>query len=221
MDKIVSVENAIKDIKDGSVIMVGGFMGTGTPEILIDALVEKGVKDLTIICNDSGYPGRSVAKLVTNRQIKKLIASHVGLNPETGKQMSEGIMEVELIPQGTMAERIRAAGAGLGGFLTRTGVGTVVQDGKEIIEVEGKKYLLELPLKADFALIRASRIDKKGNIYYHESTRNFNPLMATAADVVITATEEIVEVGELDPNIVMTPHIFVDYIVEGEKPWQI
>lgn len=221
MNKIVSIEKAIERIKDGAVIMVGGFMGTGTPEILMDALVEKGVKNLTIICNDSGYPGRGVSKLVANRQIKKLIASHVGLNPETGKQMSEGIMEVELVPQGTLAERIRAAGAGLGGFLTRTGVGTIVQEGKKIIDIDGKKYLLEMPLKADFALIRASIIDKKGNVYYHESTRNFNPLMATAADVVIAATEKVVEVGELDPNIVMTPHIFVDYIVEGEKPWQI
>ncbi len=221
MNKLVSVERAIETIKDGSSIMVGGFMGTGTPEILIDALVEKKVKDLTIICNDSCYPGRGVSKLIAEKQVKTLIASHVGLNPETGKQMSEGIMEVELVPQGTLAERIRAGGAGLGGFLTRTGVGTVVQEGKQVIEVDGDKYLLEKPLAADFAFIRASIIDKKGNVYYHESTRNFNTIMATAANTVIAATEKLVEVGEMDPNIVMTPHIFVDYIVEGEKPWQI
>lgn len=221
MKKLVTIEEAIKDIKDGSSIMVGGFMGTGSPEILIEALVEKGVKDLTIICNDAGYPGRAVGKLITNRQVKKLIASHVGLNPEVGKQMHEGVLEAELVPQGTLAERVRAAGAGLGGFLTRTGVGTIVAEGKQIIDIEGTQYLLEMPLKADFALLRASIIDKKGNVYYHESTRNFNPLIATAADTVIAASEKVVEVGELDANIVMTPHIFVDYIVEGEKPWQI
>ncbi len=220
-NKIMTVEEAIAPIKDGAVVMVGGFMGTGTPEILIDALVDKKVKDLTIICNDSCYPGRGVSKLIAEKQVKTLIASHVGLNPETGKQMSEGIMEVELVPQGTLAERIRAGGAGLGGFLTRTGVGTVVQEGKQVIEVDGDKYLLEKPLAADFAFIRASIIDKKGNVYYHESTRNFNTIMATAANTVIAATEKLVEVGEMDPNIVMTPHIFVDYIVEGEKPWQI
>jgi len=219
--KIMTVEEAIAPIKDGAVVMVGGFMGTGTPEIIIDALVEKKVKGLTIICNDSCYPGRGVSKLIAEKQVKKLITSHVGLNPETGKQMSAGIMTVELVPQGTLAERIRAGGAGLGGFLTRTGIGTVVQEGKQVIEIDDNKYLLERPLTADFALIRASIIDKKGNVYYHESTRNFNTIMATAADTVIAATEKIVGVGEMDPNIVMTPHIFVDCIIEGEKPWQI
>lgn len=220
-EKMITAKEVISTIQDGATIMVGGFMATGTPEVLIDALVEKGVKDLTIICNDAGYPGRGVAKLVTNRQIKRLIASHVGLNPEVGKQMAEKKLEVELIPQGTLAEKIRAAGAGLGGFLTKTGVGTVVEEGKQVIEEEGEKYLLEKPLKAEFALIRASIIDKKGNIYYHESTRNFNPLMATAAETVIAASEKMVEIGELDPNTVMTPHNFIDYIVEGEIPWQI
>lgn len=221
MNKIKTLKEAVEQIKDGAVIMVGGFMGTGTPEILIDALVEKGVKNLTVICNDTGYPGRGVSKLVAGKQISCLIASHVGLNPETGKQMSQGIMKVELIPQGTLAEKIRAAGAGLGGILTGTGIGTVVEEGKQVIEVNGKRYLLEEPLKADFALIRGSIMDQKGNIYYHEATRNFNPLMAAAAEVVIAAGEKIVETGMLDPDIVITPGIFVDIIVEGEKPWQI
>lgn len=219
--KILALEEAIAPIKDGSVIMVGGFMGTGTPEILIDALHSKGTKDLVIICNDGAYPKRGVAKLISNKQVKTLIASHVGLNPEVGQQMDCGELEVLLVPQGTLAERIRAGGTGLGGFLTPTGVGTIVADGKQIITIEGKDYLLEMPLKADFAFIRGSITDKKGNVWYNESTRNFNPIMAMAADTVIVATEKIVDIGEIDPNNVMTPAIFVDAIVGGEKPWQI
>ncbi len=219
--KIKTLEEAIAPIKDGSVIMVGGFMGTGTPEILMDALVLKGIKDLVIICNDGAYPKRGVAKLIANKQVKTLIASHVGLNPEVGQQMDRGELEVILVPQGTLAERIRAGGTGLGGVLTPTGVGTIVAEGKQVITIEGKEYLLEMPLKADFALIRGSVTDKKGNVWYNESTRNFNPLMAMAADTVIVATEKIVEVGEIDPNNVMTPGIFVDVIVGGEKPWQM
>ncbi len=220
-NKIKTVAEAIAPIRDGAVIMVGGFMATGTPEILIDALVEKGVRNLTIICNDGGYPGRGVAKLITKKQVKKLIASHVGLNPEVGQQMVSGEMEVVLVPQGTLAERIRAAGAGLGGFLTPTGVGTIVAEGKQVISIEGKDYLLEMPLKAEFALVRGTVTDKKGNTCYSKSTRNFNPLMATAAETVIVATENIVEIGEIDPEHVVTSGIFVDMIVGGEKPWQI
>ncbi len=220
-NKIKTVEEAIAPIRDGAVIMVGGFMGTGTPEILIDALVEKGVKDLTIICNDGGYPGRGVAKLITNGQVRKLIASHVGLNPEVGQHMVAGQLEVVLVPQGTLAERIRAAGAGLGGFLTPTGVGTIVAEGKQVISVEGRDYLLELPLRADFALIRGSVTDKKGNIWYAKSTRNFNTHMATAAETVIVATEKIVEIGEIEAENIATPGIFVTTIVGGETPWQI
>ena len=205
--------------------MVGGFMACGTPEILIDALVEKNVKDLTIICNDAGVPGRGVGKLLTNGQIKTLIASHVGLNPEVAARMNTDVeedkLECILIPQGTLAERIRAGGAGLGGFLTPTGVGTIVAEGKQVINVDGRDYLLEKPLKADFALIRGSVTDKFGNTIYNGTTQTFNPMMATAAETVIVGACEVVEVGELDPNNVRTSGIFVDRIVEGEKPWQI
>lgn len=224
-NKIMTAQEAIADIKDGAVIMVGGFMACGTPEILIDALVEKNVKDLTIICNDAGVPGRGVGKLLTNGQIKTLIASHVGLNPEVAQRMNTDVeedkLECILIPQGTLAERIRAGGAGLGGFLTPTGVGTIVAEGKQVINVDGRDYLLEKPLKADFALIRGSVTDKFGNTIYNGTTQTFNPMMATAAETVIVGACEVVEVGELDPNNVRTSGIFVDRIVEGEKPWQI
>ena len=200
-------------------------MACGTPEILIDALVKKGAKNLTIICNDAGVPGRGVGKLLTNGQIKTLIASHVGLNPEVARRMNTDVeadkLECVLVPQGTLAERVRAGGAGLGGFLTPTGVGTIVAEGKEVITVDGREYLLEKPLKADYALIRGSVTDKFGNTTYNGTTRTFNPMMATAAARVIVGACQIVEVGEIDPNHVVTPGIFVDTIVGGEKPWQI
>ena len=220
-NKIKTVEEALAPIMDGAVVMVGGFMAAGTPEILIDALVEKKINNLTIICNDGGYPGRGVAKLIAAKQVEKLITSHVGLNPEVGKQMAAGTLEVVLVPQGTLAERIRAAGSGLGWFLTPTGVGTMVAEGKQVISIAGKDYLLEMPLKADFALIRGSVADRKGNTVYSKSTRNFNPVMASAADTVIVATERIVEIGEIEPEHIVTPGIFVTSIVEGEKRWQI
>jgi acetate CoA/acetoacetate CoA-transferase alpha subunit len=216
-----SVEEAITPINDGAVLMVGGFMACGTPEILIDALIKKGVKNLTIICNDAGWPDRGVGKLITAGRIKTLIVSHVGLNPEVGRRMNTDIAEEKieciLIPQGTLAERIRAAGAGLGGFLTPTGVGTIVAEGKQLVNIDGKDYLLEKPLYADFALLRASKIDKLGNIVFYGTTRNFNPLMATAADYVIAGACEIVETGSIDPNMIHVSGIFVDAIVGGEK----
>lgn len=225
INKIKTAQEAIADIKDGATIMVGGFMACGTPEILIDALVEKGVKDLTIICNDAGVPGRGVGKLLSNGQIKTLIASHVGLNPEVAQRMNTDVaedkLECILVPQGTLAERIRAGGAGLGGFLTPTGVGTIVAEGKQVIRVGEREYLLEEPLKADFAFIRGSVTDKFGNTTYNGTTRTFNPMMATAANHVIVGACEVVEVGEIDPNNVVTSGIFVDAIVGGEKPWQI
>lgn len=217
MKKIVTVEEALAHIQDGMTLMIGGFLAVGTPERLVDALVEKGIKDLTIIANDTGFPDRGIGKLIVNKQVKRTIASHIGTNPETGRQMNEKEMEVELVPQGTLAERVRCGGAGLGGFLTPTGLGTIVEEGKEKITVNGAEYLLETPLKADVALIFGSKVDEKGNVYYHESTRNFNPLMAAAADVVIVEAEELVKAGELDANIVMTPSIFVDYIVKEDK----
>jgi acetate CoA/acetoacetate CoA-transferase alpha subunit len=217
MNKLVSIEQAVDQIKDGMTVMIGGFLGVGNPHKVIDALVAKGVKDLTIIANDTAFPEVGIGKLVVNKQAKKIIASHIGTNPETGRQMNEKETEVVLVPQGTLAEQVRAGGAGLGGFLTPTGIGTVVEEGKQKIEIDGKEYLLELPLKADIALVAGSIVDKKGNVYYSKSTRNFNPLVAMAADVVIVEAEKVVEVGELDPNNVMTPGIFVDYIVRGEE----
>jgi len=224
-NKIMTAQEAIAGIEDGASIMVGGFMACGTPEILIDALVEKNVKNLTIICNDAGVPGRGVGKLVTNGQIKTLIASHVGLNPEVAQRMNTDVaedkLECILVPQGTLAERVRAGGTGLGGFLTPTGVGTIVAEGKQVINIDGRDYLLEKPLKADFALIRGSVTDKFGNTIYNATTRTFNPMMAAAAEYVIVGACEIVEVGALDPNNIVTSGIYVDAIVGGEKPWQI
>ncbi len=215
-NKIISAEEAAGFLKDGDTVMVGGFMSCGTPEILMDEIVKKGIRDLHVIANDSGTPGRGIGKLIGARLVKKLTASHIGLNQETGAQMVAGELEVELVPQGSLAEKIRAGGAGLGGVLTPTGVGTEVENGKQKITLDQVEYLIEMPLKADVALIRGSIVDKAGNVYYNATTRNFNPMMATAAATVIVAAEKIVEVGELDPNCVMTPGIFVDYIVGGE-----
>jgi acetate CoA/acetoacetate CoA-transferase alpha subunit len=205
--------------------MVGGFMACGTPEILIDGLVKKGVGNLTIICDDAGFPDRGVGKLITRGRVKTLIAGHVGLNPEVARRMNTTVeaekLECILVPIGTIAERIRAGGAGLGGILTPTGVGTIVAEGKQLISVDGKDYLLEKALRAEFALIRASKIDHFGNALFYGTTRNFNPLMAMAADYVIAGACEIVETGQLDPNIIHLSGIFVDAIVGGEKPWQM
>ena len=204
-------------IHDGMSIMVGGFLGCKNPFKIIDAIVEKGIKDITLIANDTAFPEVGIGKLIVNKQVKKLIASHIGTNKETGNQMNSGEIQVELVPQGTLAERIRAAGAGLGGILTPTGLGTIVAEGKTIVEVDGKEYLLEKPLKADIALIVGAKVDKKGNVRYAKATRNFNPLMAAAADIVIVEADKIVEAGEIDPDDVMTPGIFVDYIVGGNE----
>ncbi|MDR3244370.1 MAG: CoA transferase subunit A [Elusimicrobiota bacterium] len=224
-NKLTTADEAVSVIGDGATIMIGGFMGCGTPEILVDALVKKGVKNLTVISNDATVPGRGVGKLISKGQIKKLIASHVGLNPEVAQRMNTTVaadkLECILVPQGTLAEQIRAGGNGLGGFLTPTGIGTLVAEGKQIIKIEGKDYILELPLKADFALIRASRCDKFGNTIYYGTTRNFNPLMATAANYVIAGACEVVEIGEIDANIVETTGIFIDALAGGEKAWKI
>lgn len=215
MEKRITLEEAIAKIKDGDVIMFGGFLGVGSPEKFIDALVAKGTKDLTLICNDSGFVDKGVGKLVVTKQFKKIIASHVGTNKETGRQMMEGETEVDLVPQGTLAERIRAAGYGLGGILTPTGHGTKVEEGKTVITLNGKDYLLEEPLHADFALLYADKADVYGNLYYHGSTRNFNPVMAPAGDITIVEAAEVVDV--LDPDLVHVPGVFVNYIVDGGK----
>lgn len=214
MNKLISVKEAVSKIKDGSVLLFGGFLGCGSPHRIIDELIASGVKDLTIVCNDTAYVDMGVGRLVVSGQLKKAIVSHVGTNKETGRQMSEGILDVELVPQGTLAERVRAGGAGLGGVLTPIGLGTPVEEGKQKVVVDGKEFLLEKPIKGDFALLFGSKVDKKGNIYYNAATRNFNPLMAMAAECVIVEAEELVEVGEIAPEVVVTPHVFVDYIVQ-------
>lgn len=211
--KITKAEAATM-FKDGMTIMVGGFMTNGTAEGLVDAIVESGAKDLTIICNDAGLPGKGTGKLLESKQIKKLIATHVGLNKLCGEMYSAGEIELVLTPQGTLAEQIRCGGAGLGGFLTPTGVGTIVAEGKQVIELNGVEYLLEQPLKADIALIKAYQVDEVGNVRYKGSTRNFNVMMATAADTVIVEADYHVPAGEIGADNVETPGIFVDYILE-------
>jgi len=218
MSKVSTLEKAMDLIKDGMTIMVGGFAGVGTPEAFMDELVKRGVKNLTIINNDTGVDGdgvKGVAKLINNGQVKKCIVSYVGLNRESGRMMNAGTLEIELVPQGTLAERIRAGGFGLGGVLTPTGVGTKVEEGKQVLEIDGRKYLLEKPLRADVALLKASKGDKAGNLIYNGATKNFNMVMATAADIVIAQVDELVEIGEINPDHVMTPGIFVDYIVKA------
>ena len=211
--KTLSVKDAAALIPDGASLMIGGFMGVGTPDPLIDELVRQGKRNLTIIANDTAMPGRGIGKLITAELIAKTIASHIGLNPETQKQMIAGKMDVDLVPQGTLIERIRAAGCGLGGVLTPTGVGTVVEDGKRRIEVNGKSYLLETPLRADFALVHAFLADYSGNLSYALTGRNFNPVMAMAGDTVIVTAEHIVPVGVISPDHVVTPAPLVDYLV--------
>lgn len=214
MSKLSTISEAVAKVKDGMTIMIGGFLANGTPEKLVDALVESGVKDLTLIVNDTGFPDRGCGKLIVNKQIKKVIVSHIGTNPHTGQQMDAYELVVEFSPQGTLAERVRAGGAGLGGVLSPTGIGTIIQEGKELIEVDGKEYILERPLRADVAFIKGSIGDKAGNLIYLGTTQNFNPLMAMAADVVVAEVDTLKEVGEIESERVHTPSIFVDYIVQ-------
>lgn len=208
-------QEALSVVQDGMTVMIGGFLAVGTPEGLIDQLLESGVRDLVVIGNDTGFIDKGIGRLVAAGRCREVIVSHVGTNPETGKQMHSGELKVTLVPQGTLAEQIRAGGAGLGGILTPTGIGTVVAEGKQVIEVGGKEYLLELPLRADVALIKAHQADEKGNLVYRRSARNFNPLMAKAAEVVIAEVDEIVPVGSLDPDAVVTPGLLVDVLVTG------
>ena len=216
-NKLIQLDDLKYIVKDNMTVMVSGFMGCGSPHKIIDKLVSLGVKDLTLVCNDTGLIDYGVGKMVVNKQFKKIKATHIGLNAEAIRQLNEKETEFELIPQGTMAERIRSAGAGLGGVLTPTGLGTLVAEGKETIVIDGNEFLVEKPIKADIAIIGASKVDKKGNTYYSGSARNFGPIMATAADIVIVEADEVVEVGEINPEHVMTPHIFIDYIVDGGK----
>ena len=214
MNKIISVSEAVSRIESGMTVMVGGFLGAGAPERIIDALVEKGVRDLTLICNDTAFPDKSLGKLVVNKQAKRVIVSHIGTNPETIAQMNAGELKVDLVPQGTLAEKIRAKGAGLGAVVTPTGIGTMAAEGRQIMTIEGKDYIVEMPLGADVAILGASIADESGNLFYRGTTKNFNPIMAMAADLVIAEPLEIVPVGTIEPECVHTPNIFVDYIVK-------
>jgi len=204
-------------IPDGATLLIGGFMGAGTPCRLIDALVRLGRRDLTVIANDTARPGVGIGKLIDARLVSRIVTSHIGTNPETQRQMIAGEVQVDLVPQGTLVERIRAGGFGLGGVLTQTGLGTLAAAGKRVLEVEGRSYLLELPLKADFALINAKRADYLGNLEYALTSRNFNPIMAMAAGTVIAESEDVVPVGVIPPDAVMTPHVLVKYLVCRES----
>ena len=214
MSKFISIEEAVSKVKDGMTIMVGGFLANGTPNKIVDALAKSGVKNLTLICNDTAYPDKGVGQLIANKQVKKLFVSHIGTNPHTSEQMNSGELEIEFCPQGSLAERVRAGGCGLGGILTLTGMGTIVAEGKQIVNVDGKDYLLEKPLRADIALVGASLGDKAGNLVYRGTSQNFNPLMASAADLVIAEVNELVEIGEIAAENVKTPSIMVDFIVK-------
>ncbi len=208
------LDDLVAMIPDGATLMIGGFFGVGSPHRLIQGLVAAGRKGLTIIANDTDYPGRGIGKLIEARLVKRLVASHIGANPETQRQMIAGELEVELVPQGTLAERIRAGGCGLGGVLTRTGLGTVVDRGKLTVDVDGETWLLEKPLRADFALVNAWQADYLGNLTYQLTARNFNPVMAMAATTVIVEAGEIVPVGVISPDSVRTPGTLVDYLLE-------
>ena len=211
--KTVTVADAVALIPDGATLMIGGFMGVGTPERVVDELVRQQKRNLTIIANDTAVPGRGIGKLIDAGLIARTIASHIGLNPETQRQMIAGKMAVDLIPQGTLIERIRAGGCGLGGVLTPTGIGTIVEEGKQKIEVGGKQYLVETALRADFALINAFLADYLGNLSYALTGRNFNPVIAMAADTTIVCADNIVPVGLIAPDHVVTPAPLVDYLI--------
>jgi acetate CoA/acetoacetate CoA-transferase alpha subunit len=214
--KTVTLDTAVAMIPDGASVMIGGFMGVGTPERLIDEVTRQGKRDLTVIANDTATPGRGIGKLVTAGVVRKAIVSHIGLNPETQQKMLAGDMEVELVPQGTLIERLRAAGYGLGGVLTPTGVGTLAEEGKRKLEVDGTEYLLETALGADFALVEAFLSDYYGNLVYALTARNFNPVIAMAARTVIVDAAHIVPVGMISPDHVVTPAVLVDYVIAHE-----
>ena len=214
--KTISLADAVALIPDGATLMIGGFMGVGTPERIIDELVRQGKCNLTIIANDTAVPGRGIGKLVEAGLVARAVASHIGLNPETQKQMIAGKIEVDLIPQGTLIERIRAGGCGLGGVLTPTGIGTVVEEGKQKVEVNGRMYLVETALRAEFALVNAFLADYLGNLAYALTSRNFNPVIAMAADTTIVYADHIVPVGLISPDHVITPAPLVDYLIMNE-----
>ncbi len=215
MSKFISAKEAAALIKDGSTVMVGGFLSCGAPDKIIDAMIEQKINNLTMVCNDTSYMDADKGKLVKNGLVKKVIATHIGTNPITWQKMHSGEIEVEFYPMGTLVEKIHAKGSGLGGVLTPTGVGTILEENKTVVEIKGKKYIFEEPLGADYAVIYGTTVDKFGNVSFKGTTRNFNTSMATAADVVIVQADEIVE--EIDPDSVVIPGIFIDYVVDGGK----
>jgi 3-oxoacid CoA-transferase A subunit len=216
MNKVLKdAAEAVSMIPDGATILMGGFGLCGVPENLIKALHERGTKHLTVISNNAGSDDFGIGVLLKSRRVKKMIATYVGENQEFERQFLSGELEVELVPQGTFAERIRAGGAGIGGFYTPTGVGTLIAEHKEMRVIDGKQYVLEEPLRADFAFVKAFRGDRLGNLVYRKTSRNFNPVMATAARVTIAEVEELVEPGRLDPDTIVTPGIFVKRIFQG------
>jgi 3-oxoacid CoA-transferase subunit A len=218
MDKVMrSAQDAVAQIRDGATIMVGGFGVCGNPENLLAALHAQGTRGLTVVSNNAGIDDFGLGPLLKARQIRKMIATYVGENREFERQFLARELEVELVPQGTFSERIRAGGAGIGGFFTPTGYGTLVAEGKETRVIDGRPYVLELPLKADFALVRAWKGDRHGNLVYRKTARNFNPMMATAAEATLAEVEHLVEPGAIEPDAVHTPGIFVRHILQGER----
>ena len=217
MKKTIKVSDAVAGIPDGASLMIGGFMGVGTPPRLIDEIVRQGKRDLTVIANDTARPGVGIGKLIDAKLVARVVASHIGTNPVTQRQMLAGEIEVDLVPQGTLIERIRAGGYGLGGVLTPTGLGTIVEEGKQVVEVDGKRFLLEKPLTADFALINAKQADYFGNLTYALTARNFNPVMAMAARSVLAEAQSIVPVGVIPPDAVMTPAVLVKQLITKER----
>lgn len=217
MRNSLSPKAAAELVPDGAVVMIGGFMGVGTPVRLMDALVNRQPRGLTVIANDTARPGVGIGKLISAGCVAKLITSHIGTNPETQRLMIAGEIEVQLVPQGTLAERIRAGGSGLGGVLTKTGLGTVVGEDRRIVQVDGDDYLLETALQADFALVAARSADYTGNLVYSLTARNFNPLMAMAGRTVICEPNEIVPLGVLSPDVIHTPGVLIDHLIERPR----
>lgn len=214
MKSVIATEAAADLVPDGATLLVGGFMGVGSPVRLIDALLAKGTGNLTVVCNDLALPDIAIGKLVASGQVTRAIVSHIGLNPVAQKRMIAGDLEIELVPQGTLVERIRAGGYGLGGVLTATGLGTSVEDGKQIVEVDGARFLLEKPIRGEFALIACHHADYAGNMAYVLTAHNFNPIMAMAADQVIAEADHIVPIGMISPDAVKTPGVIVDFLLE-------
>ena len=215
MNKVITAQEAAKKIKDNSTLMVGGFLSCGTPDVILDAISKENLKNITLISNDTSVPNKDKSKLIEAGMVKKVITTHIGTNPISDEKMRNGEIEVEFYPMGTLVEKIHAKGSGLGGVLTPTGVGTILEEGKNVIEIKGKQYIFEEPLGADVAVIYGTTVDKYGNVKYEGTTRNFNTSMATAADMVIVQAEKFVD--EIEPNEVVIPGIFNDYIVKEEE----